>query len=116
MWTFFLGGTCAGGVGANGALAGFGVGAGAGGLGLGEDAGGGVAGEEVEGEGEALADDACSFANRFMRICGGNRQSAHTWTRTGDATRTRSASLVGSVKDWLELMITAADSWSTLAG
>ena len=72
MWTFFLGGTCAGGVGANGVLAGFGVGTGGGGLGLGEAAGGGGAGEEVEGEGEgeALADDACSLANRFMRIWG----------------------------------------------
>jgi hypothetical protein len=74
MWAFFLGGTCAGGVGVNGVLAGFGVGAGVGGLGLGEAAGGGGAGEEVEGEDEALADDACSLANRFMRIWGNERQ------------------------------------------
>ncbi len=69
MWAFFLGGMCAGGM-ATGAAAGFGVGAGGGGLGLGEGAGGGGGGEEAEGEGEALVDDACSFANRFMRIWG----------------------------------------------
>ena len=81
MWAFFLGRTCAGGVGVNGVLAGFGVGAGVGGLGLGEADGGGGAGEEVEGEDEALADDACSFANRFMRIWGNERQSTERHER-----------------------------------
>jgi hypothetical protein len=73
MCAFFLGGTCVVGVGAS---AGFGVGAGGRGLGLGEGAGGGGGAEEVEGEAEALVADACSFANRFMRIWG-KRQSAN---------------------------------------
>jgi hypothetical protein len=65
-----------------GASAGFGVGAGGGGLGLREGAEGGGGGEEVDGEGEALVDVACSFANRFKRIWGNdsaNIDYGHEW-------------------------------------
>jgi len=67
MWAFFLGGTCVGGA---GAAACFCAGAGAGDLGLGGGAGGGGGEEEIEGALEVLAEDACSFASRFMRIWG----------------------------------------------
>lgn len=100
MRDFFFGGTCAGG-GDTGAS--FGVGARGGGLGL-EGAGGGGGDEEVEGAVGGLADDACSFASRFIRIWNAS-QRLSTMVMRGDATRTRSASLVGSVNGWLELMV-----------
>jgi len=69
MLAFFFGATsgarCVGGA---GAAAGFGAGAAGGGLGLGEGAGGGAVDEEADGAEDALAEDACSFASRFMRI------------------------------------------------
>jgi len=102
MWIFFLGGMCAGG---GGAGASFRTGPGGGGFGLGEGAGGGGGDEEVEGTLEGVAEDACSFASRFIRIWRNTSQRFLTMVMRGDATRTRSASLVGSVNDWLELMI-----------
>ena len=50
---------------------GFGAGEG-GGLGFGEGTGEGTCDEDegVEGVGNVLAEDACNFANRFMRIWG----------------------------------------------
>jgi hypothetical protein len=67
MWAFFFGGTCVGG---GGVGARFGAGAGRGRFGLGEGAGGGGGDEEVEGALGGLVEDACSFASRFIRICG----------------------------------------------
>jgi hypothetical protein len=109
MWAFFLGGTCEAEI---GAAACFDDGASKGGLGLGEGAGGGGAGgggagggEEVAGALEALVGDACNFASRFMRICGSVSQGCRPMDMRGRRKRTRSASLVGLVNGWLELMI-----------
>jgi len=87
---------CAGG---GGAGASFRIGPGGWDFGLGEGAGGGGGDEEVEGALEGVAEDACSFASRFIRIWGDTSQRLLTMVMRGDATRTRSASLVGSVND-----------------
>lgn len=57
------------------------------GLGLGEGAGGGggVGEEEVEGALEALVEDACNFASRFMRIWGSVSQGCRPMDIRGDA-------------------------------
>ena len=78
-WAFFLGRTSEAEI---GAATCFGDGASKGGLGLGEGAGGGGGGgeEDVEVALEALVEDACNFASRFMRIWGSVSQGVDLWT------------------------------------
>lgn len=64
-----------------GAGASFRTGPGGVGFGLGEVAGGGGGDEEIEGALEGVAEDACSFASRFIRIWGNTSQRLSTRVR-----------------------------------
>lgn len=97
-WAFFLGGTCEGWI---GVATCFGDGASRRGLGLGEGAGGGGGGgeEEVAGALEALVEDACNFASRFMRIWSSVSQGCrHGHERDAKA---YTVGIIGRISQWL---------------
>jgi hypothetical protein len=85
---------CAGG---GGAGASFRTGPGGGGFGLGEGAGGGRGDDEVEGGLEGVAEDACSFASRFIRIWGNTGPSQRLLTMVMRGRDTYAVGIIGGI-------------------